>query len=56
MDAIKTAQLVLMALRCALRSKAKWGALFTHIGKVRRIRSANKLFLRIFVYSLRFAY
>jgi hypothetical protein len=45
-----------MALRCALRSKAKRGALFAHIGKVRRIRSANKLFSQIFVYLLLFAY
>jgi hypothetical protein len=45
-----------MALRCTLRLWAKRGALFAPIGEARHIRIANKLFSRIFVYSLRFAY
>jgi hypothetical protein len=44
-----------MALRCTLRLIGKAGALSLPIGKARRIRSANNVFLRTFGYSLRFA-
>jgi hypothetical protein len=45
-----------MVLRCILGLQAKQGALATALGKVRRIRSANREFLWIFVYLLRFAF
>jgi hypothetical protein len=45
-----------MALHYTLRLLAKLGALSAPIGEARRIRSATKVFLRIFAYSLRFAF
>jgi hypothetical protein len=45
-----------MALPYTLRLWAKRGALSAPIGEARHICSANKLFLRIFVYLPRFTY
>ncbi len=47
---------VLLALCRSLRLKAKQGVFATPIGEARRICSANKKFLWIFFYALRFAY
>jgi hypothetical protein len=45
-----------MVVRCTLPVLAKRGALSMPLGKARRIRNANKVLLRIFAYSLHFAY
>jgi hypothetical protein len=50
------AQLILMALHYTLHLLPKLGAPSVPLGEARRIRSATKVFLRIFVYSLRFAF
>jgi hypothetical protein len=49
-------QIILLALGCKLRLKAKRGTFATPISKARSIHSANKEFLRISVYLMHFAY